>query len=141
MKFTRAALAVVVNEAGQVLMHLRDDIPQIAWPGYWSLLGGSCKPGETPAQAIVRELREEAGLEVGELTECFSILDTEGSGQRDSFFLGRWDGDESTLDLAEGVELRFFAVEELPGLMIPPYIRDGIRRILEFSHRPSRRPP
>lgn len=140
MTSTRAALAVILNEAGQVLMHLRDDIPQIAWPGYWSLPGGSCNPGETPAQAIVRELREEAGLEVGELTECFSILDTEGSGQWDSFFLGCWDGDEGTLDLTEGVELRFFAPEEVSVLMIPPYIRDGIRRIIEFSRCPSHRP-
>ena len=32
--------------------------------GSWSLPGGRCRPGEPPAQACVRELAEETGLQV-----------------------------------------------------------------------------
>ncbi|KJY15864.1 NUDIX domain-containing protein, partial [Streptomyces katrae] len=45
----RGAVAIITNRRGELLLHLRDDIPAIAWPGHWSLLGGGCDPGEAPA--------------------------------------------------------------------------------------------
>jgi 8-oxo-dGTP diphosphatase len=126
----RGAVAVIVNGAGEILLHLRDDIDGIAWPGHWSLLGGGCDPGESPAAAIMRELQEEAGLEIADLAEVFAIRDENGSGQMISFFAGFWDGDERRLPLTEGVKLQFFPIEQLTVLTIPPYIRDGIHRAL-----------
>ncbi|MFI0366237.1 NUDIX hydrolase [Actinomadura sp. 1N219] len=131
----RGAVAIIVNGAREVLLHLRDDIEGIAWPGYWSLLGGGCDPGETPADAIVRELHEEAGLEVGNLAEAFAVHDEDGSGQMISFFVGYWDGDEQALPLNEGVKLQFFPPHQLSELTIPPYISDGIRRAI--TDRPT----
>ncbi|MCO6007737.1 NUDIX domain-containing protein [Actinoallomurus purpureus] len=126
----RGAVAIIVNHSGELLLHLRDDLPGIAWPGHWSLLGGGCDPGEPPAEAIVRELAEEAGLAVEGMTELFEIRDSDGSGQMITFFAASWDGDETGLPLAEGVELRFLAPEQLSTLAIPPYIHDAIRRYL-----------
>ncbi|MET7370879.1 NUDIX hydrolase [Streptomyces sp. NPDC005566] len=34
----------------------------MAWPAHWAVLGGGCDPGESPADTIIRELDEEAGL-------------------------------------------------------------------------------
>jgi 8-oxo-dGTP diphosphatase len=122
----RGAVAIITNRRGDVLMHLRDDLPDIAWPAHWSLLGGGTDPGETQAEAIVRELDEEAGLTARDLTELFEARDEDGSGQLITFFAATWDGDEKALPLAEGVKLQFFAPEHLPVLTIPPFIRDGI---------------
>ncbi|MFE4973363.1 NUDIX domain-containing protein [Kitasatospora sp. NPDC056651] len=126
----RGAVAIITNRRGELLLHLRDDLDGIAWPDHWSLLGGGCDPWETPADAIVRELDEEAGLTVGGLTELFETRDTHGSGQIITFFAAAWDGDETALPLAEGVKLQFFAPGHLPVLTIPPFIRDGIHRFL-----------
>ncbi|MCM2428861.1 NUDIX domain-containing protein [Streptomyces sp. RKAG337] len=126
----RGAVAIITNRRGELLMHLRDDILGIAWPGHWSLLGGGADDGELPNQAIVRELDEEAGLTVADLTELFASRDVQGSGQLISFFCATWDGDEAALPLAEGVKLQFFAPEHLDILTIPPFIRDGIHRYL-----------
>ncbi|MFF7635330.1 NUDIX domain-containing protein [Kitasatospora sp. NPDC008050] len=127
----RGAVAIIINRRGQLLLHLRDDLGHIAWPDHWSLLGGGCDPGETPAEAIVRELQEEAGLTAEHgLVELFEIKDSHGSGQIITFYIGSWDGDESALPLAEGVKLQFFDPEHLTVLDIPPFILDGIHRFL-----------
>jgi len=52
------ALAVLDRE-GRWLLQLRDDIAGIVHPGTWGLFGGHLDPGESPAQAVRRELHEE----------------------------------------------------------------------------------
>ncbi|WLQ40356.1 NUDIX domain-containing protein [Streptomyces laculatispora] len=126
----RGAVAIITNRHGQVLLHLRDDLPEIAWPAHWAVMGGSCEPGESPADTIIRELDDEAGLIPENLTELFEIIDHRGAGQIVTFFAASWDGVESDLLLAEGVKLQFFAPDYLDILTIPPFIRNGIYRHL-----------
>ena len=54
------ALAMLQRD-GRWLMQLRDEIPSIVAPGCWGLFGGHLDPGETPHQALRRELLEEIG--------------------------------------------------------------------------------
>jgi 8-oxo-dGTP diphosphatase len=53
-----AVAALVRDGAGAVLLQRRAD------DGNWELPGGALDPGETPAQALVREVYEEAGVVV-----------------------------------------------------------------------------
>ncbi|MFF0815360.1 (deoxy)nucleoside triphosphate pyrophosphohydrolase [Rhodococcus sp. NPDC003318] len=59
-----AAAAIV--EGGRLLLAQRLSPPELA--GRWELPGGKIEPGETPAEGLRRELREELGVEtaVGE---------------------------------------------------------------------------
>ncbi|MFM1798021.1 MAG: hypothetical protein RLZZ117_299 [Cyanobacteriota bacterium] len=52
------ALALVEQE-GRWLLQLRDDLDWIVAPGCWGLFGGHLDPGETPEEALRRELLEE----------------------------------------------------------------------------------
>jgi 8-oxo-dGTP diphosphatase len=52
------ALAMLQRD-GRWLIQLRDEIPTIVAPGCWGLFGGHLDPGETPEQALRRELLEE----------------------------------------------------------------------------------
>jgi 8-oxo-dGTP diphosphatase len=52
---------VVVDNDGRLLVIRRGRPPG---QGLWSLPGGRVEPGETDAAAVIRELREETGLEV-----------------------------------------------------------------------------
>lgn len=53
------------DDQGRHLLHLRDDRPDIAAPGQWSLFGGAIEPGEDPLTAALREFHEEAGIALG----------------------------------------------------------------------------
>jgi 8-oxo-dGTP diphosphatase len=50
--------AIVCNDRGEILMQRRSD------DGNWNLPGGIIEPGEEPADAVIREVREETGFEV-----------------------------------------------------------------------------
>jgi 8-oxo-dGTP pyrophosphatase MutT (NUDIX family) len=62
-----AAAALIVVEGGRYLMQLRDNRPDIYYPGYWGLFGGALDIDEEPLDALRRELREELSLNVGEV--------------------------------------------------------------------------
>lgn len=53
--------AVITDSRGRLLLIKRGHEPGA---GLWSLPGGRIEPGETDAEALVREMREETGLEV-----------------------------------------------------------------------------
>lgn len=55
--------AFLYNRDGEVIAQLRDDKPGLMFPGCWSTLGGRVEIGETPDEAMGRELLEETELE------------------------------------------------------------------------------
>ncbi|MFH1551612.1 MAG: NUDIX domain-containing protein [bacterium] len=52
------ACAVVVNQKGQVFMHKRND------NNFWAIPGGKMEIGESISQCCIREIKEEAGIDV-----------------------------------------------------------------------------
>lgn len=51
--------ALLRNPDGKVISQLRDDKTGLMFPGHWSTLGGRIEDGETPDEAVRRELIEE----------------------------------------------------------------------------------
>jgi 8-oxo-dGTP diphosphatase len=70
MKITEVAAAVILREDanGQTEYLLGQRGPGTFYPGYWEFPGGKVEPGETPRDAIVRELHEELDIKVLEAT-------------------------------------------------------------------------
>jgi 8-oxo-dGTP pyrophosphatase MutT (NUDIX family) len=107
--------AVVLHE-GRVLLTERPD-------GRWTVPSGILEPGEQPAVAVVRELREETGVE----TEVLSLVDVvaqepvsypNGDLARylDLTFLCAWRSGEAHVADDENTDVRWFALEDLPAL-------------------------
>ncbi|MEO8302823.1 MAG: Nudix family hydrolase [Betaproteobacteria bacterium] len=65
----RVAAAVIKAADGRVLLAQRP--PGKAYAGYWEFPGGKLEPGETPRQALARELAEELGLAVRRAASWF----------------------------------------------------------------------
>ncbi|MBU3866078.1 (deoxy)nucleoside triphosphate pyrophosphohydrolase [Streptomyces sp. 4503] len=58
----RVVVGGAVFDRGRLLAARRSAPPELA--GRWELPGGKAEPGETPPQTLVRELREELGVEI-----------------------------------------------------------------------------
>ncbi len=69
-----AVAAVVFDDHGRVLVIERARPPNV---GLWSVPGGKVGPGETLAQAVAREVREETGLtvEIGTLVCVVEVIE------------------------------------------------------------------
>ena len=61
-KIVHVAAAVITRPDGSVLLGQR--APDTFYPGYWEFPGGKVEPGETPRDALIRELDEELGMRV-----------------------------------------------------------------------------
>ena len=62
MKYSgRTATAVIEFSPQMILLIKRDTVP---FKGYWALPGGRAEPDEKVEQTIVREVKEETGLDV-----------------------------------------------------------------------------
>jgi 8-oxo-dGTP diphosphatase len=53
-----------IKRDDQTLMVHRNKKPNDIHAGKWNGLGGKFEPGETPEECVVREVREESGLEI-----------------------------------------------------------------------------
>jgi 8-oxo-dGTP diphosphatase len=96
--------ALLVNPAGDILVHLRDDDPNILFANQWSLIGGHAEAGETPEAALMREVEEEIGYRIPR----FSLLATfyDGPAVR-HVYLVPIDAPLTDLTLTEGQAIRY----------------------------------
>jgi len=103
------------------------------FPNHWTLAGGKVEKGESPEKAIVREVREELGLDLQKfrLFETVTEETSEGIDERRIFFGGISEEKKQHLILGEGTELRFFSSAEIPSLDIA----FGLEKVLERFYR------
>jgi len=112
----------------------------------WVAPGGSIEPGETPADATVREMWEETGFEV----ILKGILGVFGGPE---FLVEYSNGDQCTYVMTlfeceviggemipndpETLELRYFSIEELREVDLSPWARKVLPIIFDGRNRPT----
>ena len=64
MKLTLVVAVALVDADNRILLAQRPEGKQLA--GLWEFPGGKVEPGERPEETLIRELREELGIDVNE---------------------------------------------------------------------------
>jgi len=122
-----AAAALIQLMDGRYVLQLRDCKPDIFYPDHWGCFGGAIDPGETPEAALVRELREELGLDLVEspmirFTRFTHDFGFAGLGTIDRTYFHLSLPDIAELRLGEGADIAVFAAEQaLQDLRMVPY--------------------
>jgi 8-oxo-dGTP pyrophosphatase MutT (NUDIX family) len=122
-------MLLFVTDDGGLLLHHRDDKPEIPNPDCWAGFGGAVEDGETVEDAVRREVFEETGLQIDDPIFLTEAVDHEGDGRVVSLFYILGGVRPEDIDLHEGAGVGVHQLGDLPGLKITPFVRRTI-----YSH-------
>ena len=117
----------MVLSPNKILLFHRDNIPSIPFPDCWHLVGGGIEEGESPEQAIRREMSEEVSYVPEKIDYLAKIKGT--LGEDVYLFVCFIKKEEEKLFVhnpGEGQEIGFFTIEEALKLKMTPKTKELI---------------
>lgn len=120
------AMLIIVTDDGKLLLHLRDDVAGVAYPGHWAGFGGAVEAGETVEEALLREVAEETGIALRDHVFLTEVVDEEGDGRLVSLYYVVGGIAPEDIDLHEGAGVGVHAVADLDDLLVTPFILRAI---------------
>ena len=118
----KVAVVFLVNKKKEMMFYLRDNLPTIPDPDLWAVLGGHLEKGETPKQALFREIKEEIDYDLKDALFVGILKDIVGNTVyifRSEIFK---ELDECTLN--EGQRLAYFNYDDALLLKMPPALKE-----------------
>lgn len=121
ISLNNVVVALILNEKNEFLLQKKD--LEYSWfPGKWCLFGGKIEDMENAEEAIVRELREELGIDIERVNLKFQKkfnyenVRADGLAKRcgeQYCYTYRFQGDVSDIKLREGCGFAFFDYSEI----------------------------
>ena len=123
--------AALVDDRGRILLQQRP--PGRSMAGLWEFPGGKVEPGEAPEQALIRELEEELGVEVGlaGLEPTFFASEALGASHLILllYMVRNWDGEPRALHAAQ---LNWVLPADMAHLPMPPADLPLVRQLERY---------
>lgn len=113
----QVAVGVIRDAQQQIFITQRRHHTELA--GYWEFPGGKLERGETPLEALVRELHEEVGIRVEQARWLQTVVGTQTQQhlQLHYFLVDQWQGEPYG---REGQPHRWIAQQDLRAVAFPP---------------------
>ncbi|MDQ1297102.1 MAG: 8-oxo-dGTP diphosphatase [Bacteroidota bacterium] len=136
----KIAAIIFENDKGEILLYLRDNKPGIPFPMHWDLFGGHIEEGETPEEALVREVKEEINYDLKDYKFFKKYICTEGDAYPNIKYIysGRFNLPVDEITLLEGEYPRYFSREEIPDVKFANILKDVVLDFLKESGNLSR---
>lgn len=132
-KVRPSATGIVFNDdKTQALVIKRQDVP------VWALPGGAIDDGETPEDAVTRELQEETGYSVSITRKVAEYYPTNRLGRVTHFYECTITGGEASPS-EECTAIGFYPIDDLPEFFFPlhrDWIQDAKQQNQKILHQP-----
>jgi 8-oxo-dGTP diphosphatase len=124
---------ILENDKKEILLYLRDNKPGIPFPEYWDLIGGHVEVGETPEEALVREVKEELDIDLNEYTfyREYECLTGDAYENIKYIYTGKINLPIEEITLLEGDHARYFSYEEIPSVKFANILKTIV---LDYIH-------
>jgi mutator protein MutT len=125
-------IVYVFNENGEIMLMKRRKHPYTGW---WESIGGHIEFGEKVEDAAKRELKEEAGVETGNLNfvSVFDHIEGDAYHRIAMTFATKVDN-EVTIDLKdEHDKFKWFSMDNLPKNIIPGPFHEAYQMMFKVS--------
>ncbi len=133
MKTVRVVAAVIrdCSESGTRILATERGYGE--FKGRWEFPGGKIEPGETPQQALMREIREELDVTIAveQLIDTVEFDYPAFHLSMDCFWCSIEDGE---IMLKEALDAKWIPVDALPDLDWLPADRELIEKIRDITH-------
>ena len=111
----------------QILLHLRKNS---SFENMYGVIAGHLDGGESATSAIIREAKEEAGIDIDKNDIKIATVSHSNASHKEYvqffFFCSKWTGKLKNMEPNKCSELTFFPVNQLPENMVP-YVKKAIK--------------
>ena len=126
-----ASVHILFIKKDKILLSLRKNISS---DGLYSVVAGHLDGGETVTQAIIREAKEEVGVEISpkdiEIKTVCHSYNNRNNREFIQFYItcDKWVGEPTNKEPEKCGEIKFYPINDLPKNMVP-YIKDAIDKV------------
>jgi len=109
---TRGVKVIIFNQEDKILM-----VRLTYYPNTWTFVGGGVNKNEKPEDAILRECKEEVGIELMS-SDFITTLDFNHEYKNDTLFIykAKVNNPDFQIDRKEVAEARWFDLSDLPNM-------------------------
>lgn len=131
----KIAAIILENDNGEFLLALRDNKPGIPFPNHWDLIGGHVEEGETPEEALVREVKEELDIDLKEYSffKTYECLAGDAYENIKYIYTGKINIPIEEVTLLEGERPQYFRREEIPDVKFANIMKSIVLDYIDYS--------
>ncbi len=131
----KIAAIILENDKGEILLYMRDNKPGIPFPRHWDLFGGHIEEGETPEQALLREVKEELNFDLKEYKffRKYKCPDGDAYPNIKYIYYGKFNVPVKEITLLEGAYPKYFTREEIPDVKFANILKSIVMDYLNES--------
>jgi len=131
----KIAAIILENDNGEFLLALRDNKPGIPFPNHWDLIGGHVEEGETPEEALVREVKEELDIDLKEYAffKIYECLTGDAYENTKYIYTGKINIPIEEVTLLEGEQPQYFRREEIPDVKFANIMKSIVLDYINYS--------